>query len=323
MLLAWILPSSVVAFLWVAFLDRDGGTLNALLHTPRPPGCSTTRWSPSSCSTPGAARRSRCCCSRRPWERCRPRSSRPPAWPGPARGQQLRDVVFPHIRGHVLTNTLLISLWTFNDFSPYLLTAGGPNHETETLPVFIYQRALRRRARLRLGDLADHARHQPGHRALLPPPAEGACHLMSTPGAVVRRIALLRLPRRSWPPSSRCRCCGWSSPRSTPTRADRQAAPTSPSTTSAGCRREPVRGLLAAELVLISRSARCCCVTALWRRSRPTRCRGCACPGRDVLLYGLLLLSSIVTGTAAMVPIFQLMFAARPDRRPLRRRRSC
>jgi len=31
-------------------------------------------------------------------------------------------------------------------------------------------------------------------------------------------------------------------------------------------------------------------------------------PGRDALLYGLLLLSSIVTGTAAMVPIFLLMF---------------
>lgn len=31
-------------------------------------------------------------------------------------------------------------------------------------------------------------------------------------------------------------------------------------------------------------------------------------PGRDLLLYGLLLLSSVVTGTAAMVPIFQLMF---------------
>jgi multiple sugar transport system permease protein len=31
-------------------------------------------------------------------------------------------------------------------------------------------------------------------------------------------------------------------------------------------------------------------------------------PGRDVLLYLLLLLSSIVTGTAAMVPIFLLMF---------------
>ena len=50
--------------------------------------------------------------------------------------------MFPHIRGHILTNTLLISLWTFNDFAPYLLTAGGPDHATETLPVFIYLRAL-------------------------------------------------------------------------------------------------------------------------------------------------------------------------------------
>jgi len=57
--------------------------------------------------------------------------------------QQFRDVVFPHIRGHILTNTLLISLWTFNDFGPYLLTAGGPNHRTEILPVFIYNEALK------------------------------------------------------------------------------------------------------------------------------------------------------------------------------------
>ena len=56
--------------------------------------------------------------------------------------QQLRDVVFPHIRGHVLTNTLLISLWTFNDFTPYLLTAGGPTTATEILPVFIYNDAI-------------------------------------------------------------------------------------------------------------------------------------------------------------------------------------
>src|SRR5690625_5938772 len=35
-------------------------------------------------------------------------------------------------------------------------------------------------------------------------------------------------------------------------------------------------------------------------------------PGRNALLYGLLLLSSIVTGTAAMVPTFQLMNTVGP-----------
>ncbi|WP_241564204.1 carbohydrate ABC transporter permease [Nonomuraea polychroma] len=33
-LLSWIPPSTVVGFLWFALLDRDEGTLNALLHTP-------------------------------------------------------------------------------------------------------------------------------------------------------------------------------------------------------------------------------------------------------------------------------------------------
>ncbi len=141
-LLAWILPSSVVAFLWVAFLNRDGGTLSALLHTPdtawlldhpmasiivfntwRGTAFSMLLFSAALAAVPPSQLETARLAGANGW-------------------QQFRDVVFPHIRGHVLTNTLLISLWTFNDFSPYLLTAGGPNHATETLPVFIYQRAL-------------------------------------------------------------------------------------------------------------------------------------------------------------------------------------
>jgi len=141
-LLAWILPSSIVAFLWVAFLNRDGGTLSTLLNTPdtawllehpmlsiivfntwRGTAFSMLLFSAALGAVP-------------PSQLETARIAGAGAW------QQFRDVVFPHIRGHVLTNTLLISLWTFNDFSPYLLTAGGPNHASETLPVFIYQRAL-------------------------------------------------------------------------------------------------------------------------------------------------------------------------------------
>ena len=141
-LLAWILPSSIVAFLWVAFLNRDGGTLSTLLSTPdtawllehpmlsiivfntwRGTAFSMLLFSAALGAVP-------------PSQLETARLAGANAW------QQLRDVIFPHIRGHVLTNTLLISLWTFNDFSPYLLTAGGPNHATETLPVFIYNRAL-------------------------------------------------------------------------------------------------------------------------------------------------------------------------------------
>ena len=141
-LLAWILPSSIVAFLWVAYLSGDGGTLNALLQTsgtewllehPMASIIVFNTWRGTAFSmllfsaALGAVPPSQL-------ESARLAGAGPFA--------QLRDVVLPHIRGHVLTNTLLISLWTFNDFSPYLLTAGGPNHASETLPVFIYNKAL-------------------------------------------------------------------------------------------------------------------------------------------------------------------------------------
>jgi multiple sugar transport system permease protein len=141
-LLAWILPSTVVAFLWFALLDRNSGTLNALLGNHATAWLiqypmlaliffNTWRGTAFSMMLYGSAL-----------------STVPPtqleiARLSGARGFRLvRDVVFPHIRGHVLTNTLLITLWTANDFTPYLLTAGGPNHASEVLPVFIYDQAL-------------------------------------------------------------------------------------------------------------------------------------------------------------------------------------
>ncbi len=141
-LLAWILPSSVVAFLWIAYLGRGDGTLNTILHTqgtdwllahPMPSIIVFNTWRGTAFSMLlfSAA------VSAVP-----PSQLESAALAGAGTFAQLRDVVFPHIRGHVLTNTLLISLWTFNDFSPYLLTAGGPNHQSEVLPVFIYSKAL-------------------------------------------------------------------------------------------------------------------------------------------------------------------------------------
>jgi multiple sugar transport system permease protein len=141
-LLAWLLPGSVVSFLWWAMLNRRDGTLNALLDTPgynwliQHPMLSivvfnTWRGTAFSMMLFSAALQAV------------PPSQLESAKMAGANGpQQFRDVVFPHIRGHVLTNTLLISLWTFNDFSPYLLTAGGPNHKSEILPAFIYNRAI-------------------------------------------------------------------------------------------------------------------------------------------------------------------------------------
>jgi multiple sugar transport system permease protein len=141
-IVAWIIPGSVVAFLWIAFLDGDSGTLNVLLGgldlewLLRYPLLSIIvfniwRGTAFSMLLFGAAL-----------------SSLPPSHletarlAGAATWQQLRDIILPSIKGHILTNLLLISLWTFNDFTPFLITGGGPAGATELLPVFIFREAL-------------------------------------------------------------------------------------------------------------------------------------------------------------------------------------
>ncbi|GGP76484.1 carbohydrate ABC transporter permease [Saccharothrix coeruleofusca] len=141
-LLAWVLPGPVVAYLWFAVLSRDGGTLGLLLDRPatawlveypmaslvvfniwRGTAFSLLLYTSALAAVPPSQVETARLLGANGW-------------------QTVRDAVFPHIRGHVLTNTLLISLWTANDFTPFLLTAGGPNHESEVLPVLIYRQAL-------------------------------------------------------------------------------------------------------------------------------------------------------------------------------------
>ncbi|WP_433429464.1 carbohydrate ABC transporter permease [Nonomuraea sp. CA-141351] len=142
-LLSWILPSTVVGFLWFALLDRDDGTLNALLHTPGFAWLldypllsiivfNVWRGTAFSMMLYAAA-----------LENVPPSHLETARLAGASVPQQLRDVVFPRIRRHVLTNLLLISLWTFNDFTPFVLTGGGPEGRSEILPVYVYRVALR------------------------------------------------------------------------------------------------------------------------------------------------------------------------------------
>lgn len=141
-LLAWILPGVVVAWLWIAYLKDDGGTLNSILGTQgrdwwfdhpmgslvvfnvwRGTAFSMMLFSAALAGVP-------------------PGQLESVRLMGAGTWRQLRDVVLPGIRGHVLTNTLLISLWTFNDFTPYLITKGEPHGASAVLPVYVYLTAL-------------------------------------------------------------------------------------------------------------------------------------------------------------------------------------
>jgi len=141
-LAAWVIPASVGSFLWLALLDRRSGTLNALLDTPG------TAWLTDYPMTSiivfniwvGSAFSMLLFSSA--LDSVPPSQMESARMVGASSWQQLRDVVIPNIRGHILTNTLLITLWTFNTFNPYLLTAGGPNGESEILAVYIYRTAI-------------------------------------------------------------------------------------------------------------------------------------------------------------------------------------
>jgi multiple sugar transport system permease protein len=140
-IVSWIIPTSVVAFLWRAFYNGDSGTLNMLV-----PG--NTEWllrypllaiiifniwrgTAFSMLLFDAALNT-----------IPPSHLETAKISGASTWQTLRDVVFPSIRGHILTTALLVSMWTFNYFTPFLLTRGGPNFQTEVMAVYLYRVAF-------------------------------------------------------------------------------------------------------------------------------------------------------------------------------------
>ncbi|MCL4489836.1 MAG: sugar ABC transporter permease [Chloroflexi bacterium] len=144
-ILAWIIPEVVVAFGWVAFLDRDAGTLNLILshlgldhpdwqltyalpsiiifNTWRGTAFSMLLFSSALATIP-------------------PSYLETAEVVGASAWQKLRDIILPLLRGHILTDLILITLWTFNVFSPYLITNGGPAYRTEVVSIFTYRIAF-------------------------------------------------------------------------------------------------------------------------------------------------------------------------------------
>lgn len=145
-ILAWIIPEVVVAFTWVAFLDRDFGTLNTILSSVglgRPDWLlkyplfsiiffNTWRGTAFSILLFSSAL-----------------ATVPPSYietaevAGASAWQKLRDIILPLMRGHILTDLILITLWTFNTFTPFLLTGGGPAFKTELVSIYTYRVAFK------------------------------------------------------------------------------------------------------------------------------------------------------------------------------------
>jgi multiple sugar transport system permease protein len=144
-ILAWIIPEVVVAFAWVAFLDRDRGTLNLILsqiglgrpdwqlghallaiiifNTWRGTAFSMLLFSSALATIPPSYLETADVAGASAWHK-------------------LRDILLPLLRNHILTDLVLITLWTFNVFTPFLITNGGPAYRTELVSIYTYRIAF-------------------------------------------------------------------------------------------------------------------------------------------------------------------------------------
>lgn len=144
--IAWVLPEVAVAFCWIAFLDQKFGTLNIILRGIGLPAVDWYFKYPLAAITlfniwRGTAFSMLLFSAAL--------GNIPPSyWEtaeviGASRWQRFRDIIFPLITPHIFTDLILITLWTFNTFTPYLITGGGPLFHSETVPIYTYRVAFK------------------------------------------------------------------------------------------------------------------------------------------------------------------------------------
>ena len=142
---AWIIPDVVVAFAWFAYLNPNG-TLNSVLsgiglptfdwlfnypmlsiilfNTWRGTAFSMLLFSSALGSIPPSQLETAAVLGANAW-------------------QKFRDILLPQLGRYILTDLLLITLWTFNTFTPFLLTGGGPVNKTDVVSIYIYRTGLK------------------------------------------------------------------------------------------------------------------------------------------------------------------------------------
>lgn len=145
-ILAWVLPEIVAAFIAYAFFSRDG-TLNQALGAIGLEGENWLYVAPMMTIIVANAWRGtafsmlvyRAALSEVP-----PELTEAAQIDGANGWQRLTRVTIPLLRGTIATNLMLVTLQTLSVFTLiYVMTAGGPGNASATLPVFAYQEAFR------------------------------------------------------------------------------------------------------------------------------------------------------------------------------------
>jgi multiple sugar transport system permease protein len=143
---AWVLPEIVAGFVWYAYLN-DQGTLNQVLHAvhlPQPSWlflypllsaiiANVWRGTAFSMMVYSAA-----------IAEVPPDLQEAAAIDGAGALQRFIHVTLPLIRRSIMTNLMLITLATLSIFTLiFTLTGGGPGDKSETLPLYMYEKAFK------------------------------------------------------------------------------------------------------------------------------------------------------------------------------------
>ncbi|MGH3356851.1 MAG: carbohydrate ABC transporter permease [Nocardioidaceae bacterium] len=143
---AWVLPEIVAAFIWYAFLGRDG-TLNVVLEMLGLPGqqwlftvpifavilANIWRGTAFSMLVYSAA-----------LSDVPPELTEAAEMDGAGGWRRLVHVTLPLIKHSIMTNLMLITLQTLSVFTLiFVMTGGGPGTKSQTLPLLMYQQAFK------------------------------------------------------------------------------------------------------------------------------------------------------------------------------------
>jgi len=150
-LIPWAMPSVMVAIMWKLIYQPQAGVLNELLHRGHLPG-STIDWLSSfTWALPAviivgvwAGMPQTTIALLAGVQSIQDELHEAAAVDGAGGWQRFRTITLPQLRPVIVAITTLNFIWNFNSFAlVYVLTLGGPGHETELPMLFAYNAAFK------------------------------------------------------------------------------------------------------------------------------------------------------------------------------------
>lgn len=141
-LIAWVIPEVTVAFAWYAF-SQPGGPLSTLLQQPNKSILSSWPFLIVSLANVWHSLAFSMLIFSAGLRNIPPQLLEVGALEGASYVSRLRRITLPLLRPVLVTNWLIGIIQSLSVFTLiYVMTQGGPNNQTMTLPVYIYQQAI-------------------------------------------------------------------------------------------------------------------------------------------------------------------------------------